>query len=525
MTIALTRNELLALKEDDLSRQVLVPLFTAMGYRDVRFNGGQILEQGKDLTMWRNDPARGRINVAAVVKAVPITGQSSSVNVVTQLEQAFGVPFIDVATGTEEYVHECFVVTPHEIKKEGTFTVQKLLASRQFRHYVTLLDGVRLWELVQQHLGPRATLGAIIEKYRHLNSRPDLDIGLQLEKKSTSVSIRTATGAPIVVPLPIFADTPEGALNLERFKEFIRTGTLTVIDLEHVVSGFESLVLGDLAAAERVGAQVTLRSCLPNMSGELRCRTADGVVAVPGVIMSGYAGTQQMTLTNLDQRHPIHFRTTITFANEEKADFGLGTTVAGNSIFWYVRMLELLQKLAVSTTIAFFEYDTGIEHPLGSNAPLPASDLPETAHLDLARRVLAVQNRLRIPILMPDRPFFTDDDVFHLENVESVLATGRLRIDSFSVPMTAGNESMSQWRSRFTEPVREFSADFRDFERPVLDTMLPLGAARLELTDVRYIVDNTEVALAALERGDTVKVTIAPAESDHFDLVFPRWIT
>lgn len=127
-----TRPELLELKEDDLTRRVLVPLFVAMGYRDVRFHGGGILEQGKDLVMWRSEPARGRINVACVVKAVPITGQSSSVNVINQVEQTFAVPFVDVATGASAEVHECWVITPREIRKEGIHTLQSLLGGKSF---------------------------------------------------------------------------------------------------------------------------------------------------------------------------------------------------------------------------------------------------------------------------------------------------------------------------------------------------------------------------------------------------------
>src|ERR1700719_1923966 len=83
------------LKEDDLSRDVLVPLFTAMGYRDVRFHGGGPLEQGKDLVMWREEPIRGRSNIAVVVKAVPITGKTTTGVVIDQLREAFGNDYVD----------------------------------------------------------------------------------------------------------------------------------------------------------------------------------------------------------------------------------------------------------------------------------------------------------------------------------------------------------------------------------------------------------------------------------------------
>ena len=168
-----TRDALLTFKEDDLTRDVLGPLFRAMGYRDVRFHGGGILEQGKDMTMWRDDSIRGRVN-SAVVKAVPITGQASTTSVLHQLEQVFDVPFRDTATGADQVVHECFVITPREVEKEGAHTLHNLLRSKSLGKYVTILDGERLWQYVQQYLGPHVTLGPIMENYRQLIPTPDL---------------------------------------------------------------------------------------------------------------------------------------------------------------------------------------------------------------------------------------------------------------------------------------------------------------------------------------------------------------
>jgi hypothetical protein len=135
-----THDAILQLKEDDLTRQVLIPLFSAMGYENVRFHGGQILEQGKDMTMWRTDAAQGRRNAAAVVKAVKISGESSTTNVIAQLRQAWAAPFQDTATGASQQVHELFVITPREVTKEGALTLHNVIAAEPFNRYVTIID-------------------------------------------------------------------------------------------------------------------------------------------------------------------------------------------------------------------------------------------------------------------------------------------------------------------------------------------------------------------------------------------------
>ncbi|HKS24666.1 MAG TPA: hypothetical protein VJZ76_17850 [Thermoanaerobaculia bacterium] len=132
--------------------------------------------------MWREDPLRGRVNGAAVVKAVAITGESSMVSVTQQVEQAFAAPFQDTATGALQLVHECFVITPREMKKEGAHTLHNVLQAKSFGRNVTIIDGEQLWQHVQAHLGPRVTLGTIIANYHHLNSQSGYDLQLNLAK-------------------------------------------------------------------------------------------------------------------------------------------------------------------------------------------------------------------------------------------------------------------------------------------------------------------------------------------------------
>lgn len=185
----LTVEYIRSLKEDDFTRDVLVPLFCAMGYKDVRFHGGGILEQGKDLTMWREHAVRDRTNYAAVVKATPITGEAATAMVIAQLRQAFAHAFRGV-TGEDQRVHECFVITSHPMKKEAVYTLHNVINAEPFGRYVTTLDGDRIWQMVIEYLGPRATLGVLLENYRRLNEYSKFHVDVALTTAGTRLAFK-----------------------------------------------------------------------------------------------------------------------------------------------------------------------------------------------------------------------------------------------------------------------------------------------------------------------------------------------
>ena len=78
MPMQLSLDGLKKLSEADLRREVLIPLFGAMGFRDVTELHGSS-ELGKDIVMWQEDLLRGRVTLAVVAKSVRISaGRVSS---------------------------------------------------------------------------------------------------------------------------------------------------------------------------------------------------------------------------------------------------------------------------------------------------------------------------------------------------------------------------------------------------------------------------------------------------------------
>ena len=173
--------------ESDLCLEVLVPLFEAMGYRDVEYHHGGALEQGKDFVMWREEPIKGRENYAVVVKAKKITGAASRGmhEVLMQIKQSLGSSYIDKRTLERQAIHQCFLVSSHEIKKEGTNSFHSLLTQENLIGRVFAIDGTELWKLVRKHL-PQHTVHAQLEgAYKALGDfpHPDYDLAVSLRPK------------------------------------------------------------------------------------------------------------------------------------------------------------------------------------------------------------------------------------------------------------------------------------------------------------------------------------------------------
>lgn len=522
-----TQASIQALREDDFTREVLVPLFEAMGYRDVRFHGGGILEQGKDMTMWLEHAVRGRTNFAGVVKAVAITGEANTAMIVSQLRQAFAHPFRDGLTGDEHRVHECFVITSQPMRKEAVFTLRNVIDGETFGRYVAVLDGDAVWRLVVEHLAPRATLGALLEGYRRLSERSKYAVDVAMNNSGTEFTIRPKEGGPIEVPTLQFPDTPTGKLNKVAYDEFLRSGTPATLDLA-AVDGLQGMgLLSELGVSADGGLLRVSRSSTPFLIGELRCRGDEGaVVKIPGLVFAATGGAEMLTITNSRQNVPLHFTFDTHFDAEsggiESASVTLNSNLRGWSVYWYVLFAHFLQIVSKKCTATLWDARTGIEHSIGelqwAGAPIPA-----LAHVRVAERVLRIQELTKQPIMVPQRDFFTAEDIENIEFVESAITKGRQTATSMNFDLVALGNDPADWKRRFEQPIKNLRVGAEDVSRLVLDTYVPLGPMEVVCTRGRMVVDNLEAALEDATQGRPVQVTVVPTGAGTITARYPAW--
>ena len=209
------------MKEDQLSQEVLIPLFKEMGYKDVFYYHGGSGEKGKDIVFWESDKLGARKNFAVVVKSENISGQAKTAKgtageVATQIQQAFGAEYSDPITTEPQQVHECWVVTSKTIKKESEDAIRSIIKPNYERH-VRFIDGEKLWKFVEKHLGTQTALGKLKEIQKTLNhvdthyqpvinlSGNKLMVGLKEKFKGA------AEQKPLKINFSLkFPETPEG---------------------------------------------------------------------------------------------------------------------------------------------------------------------------------------------------------------------------------------------------------------------------------------------------------------------------
>ncbi|MFH0777701.1 MAG: hypothetical protein V2A71_03620, partial [Candidatus Eisenbacteria bacterium] len=153
----LTQPALKMMDEKALRQEIVMPLLTAMGFRDVYEYHGGTGEQGKDIVCWKPNDLEVRKNLAVIVKATQLSGRAkvckgAAGEVQTQIRQCFGSPYTDHISCEERCIHEVWVVSNKKISKEAIKAIKGAVADPRYMHNVTFIAGDTLWKLVKKWL-------------------------------------------------------------------------------------------------------------------------------------------------------------------------------------------------------------------------------------------------------------------------------------------------------------------------------------------------------------------------------------
>src|SRR6266511_232462 len=230
--MAFTKQQLAEMKERALQSDVLIPLFRAIGFRDVQLYHGGPLEQGKDIVMWRPESLRDRVNYGVVVKTGKISGKtttsSSAGEVLTQIQQCFDNPYSDIISSQERRIDRCFVVCSGDIPKEAYNAIAGTLRKSNYDKLTDFINGEKLWSLIEEYMPEVAVLEDLDRVRKRLDSLdphyslvPDADGGLIIRGKYPEVEKEH----PITISGKfVFPKTPEGKTMREQFIKLFKTG-------------------------------------------------------------------------------------------------------------------------------------------------------------------------------------------------------------------------------------------------------------------------------------------------------------
>ncbi|WP_191907360.1 NACHT domain-containing protein [Vibrio diabolicus] len=143
---------LIELRENDLSKNVLVPLFSQIYGCRVVFTGGGC-EKGRDIIIYQKDPLGHDHFIGIQVKKIQATPNSSSNSfqqLLNQLSQMAHEPAICPESGREVKLSELIFITPYEIP-EKSFDTHCGAYKDIISQGVKVIDGKKVLSLIEQH--------------------------------------------------------------------------------------------------------------------------------------------------------------------------------------------------------------------------------------------------------------------------------------------------------------------------------------------------------------------------------------
>lgn len=510
----LTREHLLSIDEAELRREVLVPLFKAMGFRDVFEHHGHALEQGKDIVMWAQDPLGRRLNYAVVAKAKPISGQASGKGsageVCMQAHQCFGAPYID-PHGHRQPVDRVIVVCPHQVKKEALAALEGGLGER--RTAVQVLAGDQLWEQIELHLSDRTLLARAHDLKSQLAKSGLHDAAFVVSHEHVQVQMQSTE--PIKATFR-FPDDEAGRAALRALQEHFDAGTPVTIVREHIEAfqlpeAMERVIGGSPPTKIEIVSAVT-----PKLLLDLEVSSHVATIRYDNIPFDGVGGHERLTLES--SQHALPFTLRLSFVRSERRfNATLVFKPEGRNVRQQLNALRLQQALAAGGVcrIEFSETgqvlaETGIESGL-----FTVSD--ET--IELAAKVLAIQETTGALLSVP--PTIARDDLEMIDILTDLIAgrPAKRKIDGITITLKAEGAKLLLTNAGAPMPLRMESSD----EWELLGVLLPLGkvlrsieglelteadALRIESADRAGSVEGMTISLRAGRGGavETIRV-------------------
>lgn len=435
----LTKDQVRRMKEDELRRDILIPLLEKMGFRDVYEHHGGETEQGKDIVCWKPDALDNRRNYALVVKATTITGdvakgKGSVANVSTQIHQCFGHPFADANTGEACEVHECWVVTNQKFTNPGRASLHSVLVSTGKDRNVTFIDIDRLWRLIKKHW-PQALWLALEEARREL-ANWDTHYKSQVQLTNTGIELKVEEkypGAAQEKPLTMqfqaaFPDTPEGRAAKEALERSLATGAPATIPGKFVQVTFPEWFASFLGEQAGKITAFQMRSNPPPIPLLLRMEfmpdDGDPFVLEYLDLRIVQAGQEEITLSNKDQPIPIQIELVVR-PKEQKAEFSFSIKPGLMTVTQMLTVLQFLTSMSKPGTGHAIWLNTGF--PVFELRYAAVREAPDSDFMQGIEDLAVIQVKTRRPLVLPDREF-TQEEIKTIEKLRRILHEGTVSV-------------------------------------------------------------------------------------------------
>ncbi|WP_420641252.1 hypothetical protein [Candidatus Leptofilum sp.] len=539
--MSLTQKQLAKMNEDQLRTSVLIPLFEAMGFSDVNHYHGGTLEQGKDILMWKPGDIGERVNYAVVVKRTKISGQakgnSSAAEVRFQIEQCFGKSYLDPVTAQEQRVNRCFVVSSQEITKEALHALEGILENANQKNVTTFINGDKLWELIERHLPQRA----VWEKLRQVQqvfkeASHDYRFSIKTTEIGSEILIEPKRPESIkkhpisLLGKPVFPDNPEGRKKREEFDHHLKTGSPVTLTKEYI----EDIDIPDFLipfldptgeGIEKVsfGSQNSSRYLLVKVIADNHGEETAVFEYIH--LKELHSGTHEITFSNNDQ--PVPWKISLAF-NSEKNQFMLHyeASLHGTTPKRALEAIHFQQVLANGCTLTIEHLDTGFELQK-QKISAGSTKEPDPFWVDLVEKLAFIQNKTRVPIIIPD-DHLTDEDFKAIHIIFEGLKTGRLLVSMKAYMIELSDRGIAEkvlesFGKGESMPVNLSGIEISEM---LFGIPIPLGVANIELEDVYIADEHLGILRETLknQEEENIRIVFSLSEGSNIKAEFLNWL-
>ncbi len=520
-------SELANLTERSLRAEVLIPLFQAMGFKEVTETHGSD-ELGKDIVMWQPDVIGGQKNYAVVVKAKKISvGPAGSQEVCRQVRECFGSSYIDPVTLKEQRVDRVIVVTSSKFTQPARKSIRSELETSQLLDRTDIIDGETLRRRLEEYLPRHILWDRLKEAGTALNElSEDWEFSLRTDPGGVSTLLVSEKNPeahqtePIGVKLHFtFPDTFEGRQKRAEYIRFLETGKPLSLTEEFVEDIELPEFLEALSAKGEIEEMRLLPTALPpSWLFRLEVFSNRNLAYVYDYVhfTDRYGGTKEYAIKNV--RQPIPIKIALVFPKNEdgksRVEFSFKGYEEELSTFQHLRWFQLLNSLAPGARVCFRDMETfqvGMTFDLEQDENLGDSRW----ELALLSKLMIIQERTGVVFKFKSTAI-SQEAMINADLVLTAMSGGRVLLHFGECNFTVKSESAEKI---VEENAIEIPAKLDDYKVSILGSEVSLGPAYVT---VRGFPQRTS---SATESAGEVSYRIELDKENLAFLLFPRWLT
>ena len=536
----LTKEAFAQMNEAALREEVIMPLLTAMGYKDVFHWHGGSGEQGKDVVCWKPRDLDKRENLAIVAKAVKTSGQAkldkgSAAEIQMQISQCFGASYNAPGSLEKQWVHRVWIMSNHEISKETQNSVNSSLGENSMVvRNVEFIHGDKLWKMVEQYLPVsilqyaqklQEQIETADSNFTHRVTVGNDSIHITLEEKNHG----TAERKPLTLKGQLVFPTKADKAKFDKaFKRHLETGEALDVPAQYIgkidlPQAFKSILGTESFHPQGMRLQPTFTSKQLPVQITFRCEDGDNFVSHFVRLEVVRAGTKELMLVGNQKDAPYDIEIVMRYSDKQTNIATSPWTSPYNAVQW-LSFLKMRTCLSKPVSIEFFALDLGIKvfdmTSQGDNQGPP----PE--HVDLIEKLASLQKKFMTPFVIPDRDF-TDEEVQTIEDLYDGVTTGRSEAE-----WLAFKQTIRPTKEDLDTIIEVFGGDHLGFISIDSNKIVELLGVRVPVGPVREIAHNAKLGnieelrnkYNELLTAEKFELDFTPADGAVLSTEYMQWL-